>query len=155
MIRVLTFFLVFTLCPAGVAPAPAQDIRINPVPPHVKPRWAPVPGTPGVDYAPNLPTDLFRYRRKYYFFWSGYFYQGSKPGGPWKSMQQVPPVFYDIDPAYFKTVKQEGTAVPTGTGKGPKMLETPPPAEVTPGAPPETESAPAAPEKTGPPPKIM
>ena len=83
----------------------AQDIRINPVPPGVKPQWTRVPGTPQVSWAPNLPTDVFRYGGKYYFFWENYFYRGSAPEGPWKAVVKVPEVFYQVDPAYFKTVK--------------------------------------------------
>ncbi len=64
----------------------AQDIRINPVPPGVKPQWTRVPGTPQVSWAPNLPTDVFRYGGKYYFFWENYFYRGlplKDPGSRW------------------------------------------------------------------------
>jgi hypothetical protein len=92
------------------APAGAQDIRINPVPPGAKPKWTKVPGTPEVSWAPNLPTDVFRYRGKYYFFWENYFYQGRAPQGPWKVVGKVPEVFYDINPAYFKTAKKTGAA---------------------------------------------
>ena len=72
------------------APVAAQDIRINPVPPHVRPEWTPVPNAPGVYYAPNLPTDVFRHGGKYYFYWQGYLYRGSKPRGPWKSVTKMP-----------------------------------------------------------------
>ncbi len=61
------------------APVAAQDIRINPIPPHVQPQWTPVPNASGVYYAPNLPTDVFRHGSKYYFYWQGYLYRGSKP----------------------------------------------------------------------------
>jgi len=141
--------LLITLA-LGVAlagsPALAQDIRINPVPPHVKPQWTPVPGTPQVYYAPNLPTDLFRYRGKYYFFWAGYLYQGKKPSGPWKTVKEVPAFFHEIDAAYFKTVKKEGGA-PT------------PPATAAPASPEPTQEAPAppgaAPKAAPKPPKVM
>jgi hypothetical protein len=31
-----------------------------PLPPGITPEWAPIPGAPGVHYAPNANTDLFR-----------------------------------------------------------------------------------------------
>ena len=86
--------LVILVMVAAPQAAGAQDIRINPVPPGSKPQWTQVPGAPQVFWAPNLPTDVFRYRGKYYFFWANYFYQGSAPEGPWKSLVKVPEVFY-------------------------------------------------------------
>jgi hypothetical protein len=108
----------------------AQDIRINPVPPGVKPQWTRVPGAPQVFWAPNLPTDVFRYGGKYYFFWENYFYRGAAPEGPWKSVEKVPEVFYQVDPTYFKTVKKAGEA-PAATGEATpspkaKIIDIPP-----------------------------
>jgi hypothetical protein len=153
--------LLITLALAAAlagSPALAQDIRINPVPPHVKPQWTPVPGAPQVYYAPNLPTDLFRYRGKYYFFWAGYLYQGKKPGGPWKTVQAVPAFFHEIDAAYFKTVKQAGEApaAPEGATPSPKakIIDLPPTA--LPAPTPEAPAPPgAAPEAAPKPPKVM
>jgi hypothetical protein len=151
------------------APVAAQDIRINPVPPQVRPEWTPVPNAPGVYYAPNLPTDVFRHGGKYYFYWQGYLYRGSKPKGPWKSVTKVPAWFSEIDPSLFKTA---GTgpggspagppggiapaAIPPGLGapSGPAEGVSPAPPAPTP-APPEaaTPAAPVpAPEKPGEPP---
>jgi hypothetical protein len=61
--------LLLTLLALAAAPETfgAQDIHINPVPPGVKPQWTRVPGAPQVSWAPNLPTDVFRYGGKYYF----------------------------------------------------------------------------------------
>ncbi len=143
--------------------AGAQDIRINPVPPGVKPQWTQVPGASQVFWAPNLPTDVFRYRGTYYFFWDNFFYRGRAPQGPWKSVKKVPEVFYKVDPAYFKTAKQAGGAMgspttpgePVTTPKG-KIIEIPPdetpaqvPAEPQPAPPagPEPPGVPAAPPK--------
>ena len=114
----------------------AQDIRINPVPPGVKPQWTQVPGTPQVSWAPNLPTDVFRYRSKYYFFWQNYFYQGPAPEGPWKSVVKVPKVFHQVAPAYFKTVRPAAAApaAPAGSAPSPKAktIEVPPTAPRSP-----------------------
>jgi len=147
--------LLITLALAAAlagSPALAQDIRINPVPPHVKPQWTPVPGAPQVYYAPNLPTDLFRYRGKYYFFWAGYLYQGKKPSGPWKTVREVPAFFQEIDAAYFKTVKREGGAPPPET----PQVESAPPEPAPPAATQEAPAPPgAAPEAAPKPPKVM
>jgi hypothetical protein len=140
----------------------AQDIRIDPIPPGVKPHWTQVPGTPQVSWAPNLPTDVFRYRKHYYFFWEGYFYRGPTADGPWKAVKKVPQIFYNLDPAYFKTVKQaaETPAPPAGPGGQPplpkaKVIEIAPaePATPAPAAPEEPAPAPQGPE--APPPKVM
>ncbi len=136
--------------------AGAQDIRINPVPPNLKPQWTRVPGAPQVSWAPNLPTDVFRYRGKYYFFWENFFYQGPRPEGPWKLVGKVPGVFYQVDPAYFKTVKKAGEvpAPPGGSAPSPKakIIDLPPtaPPALAPG-----EPQPAPPAGPEPPPKVM
>jgi hypothetical protein len=135
----------------------AQDIRINPVPPGVKPQWTQVPGTPQVSWAPNLPTDVFRYRGKYYFFWENYFYRGSGPEGPWKAVVKVPEVFYQIDPGYFKTVKPAAEA-PAARESTPspkaKIIDIPPtappaqaPPELAPRGTPGPEGTPAKPPR--------
>ena len=152
--------LLLTLLSLAAAPEVfgAQDIRINPVPPGVKPQWTQVPGTPQVSWAPNLPTDVFRYGGGYYFFWNNYFYRGSAPEGPWKSLKKVPEVFYQVDPAYFKTVKKSGEspAAPGGATPSPKakIIDIPPtvppaqaPLELAPPTPPGPEETPAKPPK--------
>ena len=141
----LLFVLALALGVAlAISPARAQ-IRIEPIPPHVKPRWTPVPGVPQVYYAPNLPTDVFRYRGEYYFFWEDYLYKGNKPRGPWKLVQEVPAPFHDIDPAYFKTAKKaKPPAAPPETVAPPES--TTPPEAAAPAQPEPTPEAPASPE---------
>lgn len=153
----LLALVALTAAPEAFA---ASDININPVPPGVTPRWTKIPGTPQVSWAPNLPTDVFRYGGKYYFFWENYFYRGSAPEGPWKAVVKVPEVFYQVAPAYFKTVKpaEEAPAAPAKSPPTPKakMIEIPPadqPAETSPEVTPQT---PAGPEETPvKPPKAM
>ena len=118
----------------AAAPVAAQDIHIEPIPPQVKPQWTPVPNVPGAFYAPNIPTDVFRHGSKYYFYWQGYLYRGSKARGPWKSVKQPPDWFSAIDPALFKTVKQEGAptsfpppAPPAGPSEGIIPIPSAPP----------------------------
>jgi hypothetical protein len=148
----LTLLALAALVAAPQA-AGAQDIHINPVPPGVKAQWTPVPGVNQVAWAPNLPTDVFRYRGKYYFFWDNFFYQGPEPEGPWKRVGKVPEVFYSVDPAYFKTVKKTG-AVPVAPAVGGEGTPAPKAKiiEVAPQEPPQVPAAPASPEK---PPKVM
>jgi hypothetical protein len=135
--------------------AGAQDIRINPVPPGVKPQWTQVPGVSQVAWAPNLPTDVFRYRGKYYFFWENFFYQGPRPEGPWKRVGKVPGVFYNVDPAYFKTVKKAG-ATPAAPVAGAGEAEPSPKAKIIDIPPAEPRApAPAAPAGPEKPPKVM
>jgi hypothetical protein len=156
--RRLLLFLTLVALVAAPEAFGAQDIRINPVSPGLKPQWARVPGAPQVSWAPNLPTDVFRYRGKYYFFWENYFYQGSAPEGPWKAVVKVPKVFYQVDPVYFKTVKPAGEApaLPAGSGPPPKakIIDLPPtgppaqaPPELAPQTPPGPEETPAKPPK--------
>jgi hypothetical protein len=160
MRRVLKLWVILALA-AVPWTAGAQDIRINPVPPGLQPQWTKIPGVPQVSWAPNLPTDVFRYRGKYYFFWDNYFYRGPAPQGPWKLVGKVPEVFYDVDPAYFKTVKKAaGTpaAPPTPAEPAPpppkaKFIELPP---ASPAPPAPASPSPAGPGETpAPPAKVM
>ena len=140
------WLLLLTIVALVAAPEAfgASDININPVPPGVKPRWVKVPGAPQVSYAPNLPTDVFRFGGKYYFYWENYFYRGSAPEGPWEAVVKVPEVFHQVDPAYFKTVKRAGEepAAPAASAPTPKakIIEIPP---QEPPAPAPSEETPA------------
>jgi hypothetical protein len=154
--------LVIVALVAVPGAAGAQDIRINPVPPDLKPQWTQVPGAPQVSWAPNLPTDVFRYRGNYYFFWENYFYRGSAPEGPWKAVVKVPEVFYQVAPAYFKTVKQAGEApaAPGGSAPPPKakiidLPPTAPPAQPLPEPGPAPSGSPEPPGAPTAPPKVM
>ena len=145
--------------------AGAQDIRINPVPPGAKPHWTKVPGASQVFWAPNLPTDVFRYRGNFYFFWNDFFYRGRAPQGPWKSVHKVPQVFYKVAPTYFKTANKAGGAMGSPAIPGepvmppePNIMDIPP--EETPAQPPgePQPEPPAGPEPPGAsvaPPKVM
>ncbi len=150
----------------AAAPVAAQDIHIEPIPPRVKPQWTPVPNVPGAFYAPNIPTDVFRHGSKYYFYWQGYLYRGSKPQGPWKAIEQPPDWFSAIDPSLFKTAKQQeapapaAPATPSAPSAGstggimpiPSAPAAPEAAPPPPPPAPEKEGAPAAPGET---PKVM
>ncbi len=133
--------LAFALTGTALA---ASDIHINPMPPHLKPNWTEVPNAAGVFWAPNLPTDVFRHGTKYYFFWEGYLYQGSKPSGPWKSVTKVPAWFSTIDPSYFKTTKKEEPTPPPGAPGAPSApgVAAPTPGAAAPSAPPAEKPAP-------------
>jgi hypothetical protein len=128
----------------------------------VRPEWTPVPNAPGVYYAPNLPTDVFRRGGKYYFYWQGYLYRGSKARGPWKSVTKVPAWFSEIDPSLFKTAGTGPGGPPAGPAEGvspapPAPIPAPPEA-ATPAAPlpvPEKPGEPTAPSEPGEPRKVM
>lgn len=75
-------------------------------------QWNPIPGVPGVQYAPNHSTDLFRYGKDYYNYSQGNWYQGKSQQGSWKKIKNPPPIFQQIDPTYFKS--------PPGWSKGKK-----------------------------------
>ena len=127
--------------------AGAQQLRIIPVPPDVVPQWTPMPDLPQVYYAPNIPTDVFRHRGRYYFYWADAWYQGRKIRGPWMRVDPPPAIFNQINAAYFKTTPK-GAAQPPGA----PAPTQPPPGEglVTPEGTPAVPPAPAAPEPTAP-----
>jgi hypothetical protein len=149
----LKLLVILAMVAAPLA-AGAQDLRINPVPPGSKPRWSKVPGAPQVSWAPNLPTDVFRFRGKYYFFWENFFYQGPRPQGPWKAVTKVPEVFYQVGPGYFKTAKKPGRTPAAPAAPGESL--TPPKAriiDIPPAPAPQPEPVPpGSPEA---PPKVM
>jgi hypothetical protein len=164
MSRCLRFLVVLAMAAVPWV-AGAQDIRINPVPPGVSPQWAKIPGATQVFWAPNLPTDVFRYRGTYYFFWGDYFYRGRTPHGPWKLVKKVPQVFYGVDPAYFKTAKKTGAtpaapAAPEAPSPPPgksEIIEIPPatPRSAPPEPAPAPPGGPVSPEAPTPLPKVM
>jgi hypothetical protein len=78
----------------------------------VNPQWAPIPGAPGVQYAPNANADLFRYGQSYYYQHDGNWYQGRDMAGPWHRVQDVPQSFRRIEAPYFRQ--------PPGWAKGNK-----------------------------------
>jgi hypothetical protein len=137
------------------APVAAQDIRIEPIPPHVKPQWTPVPDVPGVFWAPNIPTDVFRHGTKYYFYWEEYLYQGNQPKGPWKSVTKAPDWLGTIAPKYFKTLDKKPGVPPEGLTAAPPA----PAPEAAPAPPttsnPEKKGAPTPPAGLPKPPKVM
>lgn len=88
--------------------AGSQAWALTPLPPTVPkgvtPQWTPVPGSPGVDSAPNLKIDLFRYRGLYYYWVAGGWRVGKTPTGPWQKVREVPPAIRNLDPALFKSI---------------------------------------------------
>ncbi len=124
----------------------ATDIRINPIPPQVQPQWTPVPNAPGVDWAPNIPTDVFRHGTSYYFYWDHFIFQGSSPSGPWKLVQELPSWFSKIDPSYYKTMNTWQPAGSAGPAPAPAP-GAPVPAPATPEALPPAAPLPPPPGK--------
>jgi hypothetical protein len=90
--------------------AGAQKIKVKPGAPM--PQWTRIPEVPGVEYAPNLAQDLFRYGGRFFNFQGGAWFRATAATGPWVPIQELPPVFYNIQAPYFK--------VPPGWAKGRK-----------------------------------
>lgn len=82
------------------------------LPPNQPPQWAPVPEVPGVQYAPNLGQDLFQYGNQFYYYSQGLWQIARSLAGPWQTIANPPPPFYNIGPTYFKS--------PPGWAKGKK-----------------------------------
>ena len=110
LLSILTV-LGLSIAMAG-SPALADGNAAVPVIPLGNPQWAPVPGVPGVHYAPNIQADMFRYQHSYYYQNGGRWYQGRTMGGPWALIQAPPRAFYHIEAPYFKK--------PPGWAKGKK-----------------------------------
>jgi len=81
---------------------PGWAVPVPPLPPDLTPQWTPIPGVPGVHYAPNANTDLFRYGQRYYYQHDGRWYQARNIAGPWQRIQDVPRSFRQIEAPYFK-----------------------------------------------------
>jgi len=165
---IIKLLLIFALLAALFAgnPAGAERLRIIPVPPHVTAQWIPMPEVPQVFFAPNLPTDVFRHRGRYYFYWEGVWYRSNKIKGPWSRLEPPPAILSQIPPSYFKTMPQAGAQPPAVAAPGQpaagEVLLTPdgkpavPPAAPTPPTPPSgayapPPPAPAAPQPVTPP----
>ena len=65
------FLVLTTLCAAGVLAARVPQPP-PPLPPGISPHWTTAPGNPRVAYAPNIPSDLFWYGNRYYYYYGGY-----------------------------------------------------------------------------------
>ena len=151
LIQLLAILAVLAAALTG-SPAGAERLRIIPVPPNVVAQWTPMPDLPQVSYAPNLPTDVFRHRGRYYFYWEGIWYQSKNIKGPWTRLQHPPAILSRIQTSYFKTLPRGG-AQPPGAGAPvappPEGLVTP---EGTPAVPPPQAPGPVAPVPLTPPP---
>jgi len=64
-----------------------------PFSPDLTPQWTPIPGAPGVHYAPNANTDLFRYGQRYYYQHDGKWYQATTSRVRGKGFRTSPGVF--------------------------------------------------------------
>jgi len=140
----------------AASPAAAERLRIIPVPPHVTAEWTPMPDVPQVFFAPNLPTDVFRHRGRYYFYWEGIWYRSNKIKGPWSRLEPPPAILSQIPPTYFKTMPKAGVQPPAAAAPGQlppgEVLLTPdgkpavpPPAAPAPPTPPAGAYAPPPP----------
>ena len=86
--------LVFLITGLACSAAWARDQQFSPpLPPDITPQWAPIPGAPGVQHAPNTNTDLFRYGERYYYQHDGKWYQGRSLSGSVAKGPERPPEF--------------------------------------------------------------
>ena len=115
--QVLTVVLVLLL--SGVPALRAQPRSLPPPPANLAPNWTPIPQVPGVDYAPNLNHDLFRYGNQFYYFNQGLWQIAQALTGPWQAVQSPPPVFYNIGPTYFRSPPGWAKGKKTGWGGAP------------------------------------
>jgi hypothetical protein len=115
--KVLLIVMLSLLIGAQAFAAPRQIAP--PVPPNLAPQWAPVPQVPGVEYAPNLAADLFRYAEQFFYYSQGLWQQGPTVNGPWATVRQLPPTFYNIQAPYFKTPPGWARGKKTGWGGAP------------------------------------
>lgn len=125
----------------------AQTVRLMPVPPHIKPRWTRVRGSPRVFHAPNVPADVFRGPGGYYLLLDKNWYRSRMLNGPWRVMHRVPPFLRLIRPGYFKNARLRSPRQPPvqATPKKPPAVQ-PPATAGTAGLPGTTPSAPATPQ---------
>ena len=89
----------------------AQKVKVPPGAP-APPQWQPIPQVPGIEYAPNIARDLFRFGGAFYNWQNGGWYRGRTYTGPWEPVPQPPQEFYNIQAPYFKA--------PPGWAKGKK-----------------------------------
>lgn len=115
--RVILLLTVFLLL--GGQALQAQPRPVPTLPPNLAPRWTPVPKVPGVDYAPNLGQDLFRYGNQFYFYNQGLWQIAQALTGPWQALAEPPRAFYNIGPTYFKSPPGWAKGKKTGWGGAP------------------------------------
>jgi hypothetical protein len=89
------------------------------LPSGLTPQWTPIPGAPGVHYAPNANTDLFRYGQSYYYQHEGKWYQTRNMAGPWQRVKDVPRSFRQIEAPYFKQPPGWAKGKKSGWGEAP------------------------------------
>ena len=86
------------------------------LPSGLTPQWTPIPGAPGVHYAPNANTDLFRYGQSYYYQHDGKWYQTRNMAGPWQGLRTSPRVFAGSRPLILSSL-QDGPREENGLGR--------------------------------------
>jgi hypothetical protein len=120
ILTVLTPLLIGVLFSAPLFGQIQVQVKVPmPVAPGVSPLWTPVPGAPGIQYAPNIASDLFRYGNGYYYKIQGAWYQGPSISGPWTPSPQIPLLFYHVQAPYFKSPPGWAKGKKTGWGGAP------------------------------------
>jgi len=109
--------LVVLITGMALSAAWAQQFS-PPLPPGITLQWTPIPGAPGIQYAPNANADVFRYGQRYYYQHEGNWYRGRDMTGPWQRVQDVPRSFRRIEAPYFKQPPGWAKGKKTGWGEG-------------------------------------
>jgi hypothetical protein len=128
-IRVL-LLAAASVIPLSITSATAQDVKINiglgapPIVLSAPPPLLVVPGSP-VYYAPDVPTNLFFYKGRYYTVANGAWSMAPAYHGPWVVIQigQVPSPVLSVPVEYYKIppgqLKKHGPPPWAGQGHGP------------------------------------
>ena len=101
--KMLTAIILIT---AFAAPAWAQvavPAMPPPMAPGVAPAWTAVPASPKVLYAPNVPGDMFRLHRQYYYYHHGHWYRSKHLTGPWHPVRKLPKAILRVNRSCFKS----------------------------------------------------
>jgi hypothetical protein len=109
MITLASLILIILLTGSFAWAEKITDLRLATTSP---PQWQVIPGVPGVEYAPHIGQDLFRYQGGFFNFQGGAWFRAGVATGPWVQIPEPPQVFYNIQAPYFK--------VPPGWAKGKK-----------------------------------
>jgi hypothetical protein len=89
--------------PPVVNAPPMGPVMVPPPVVSAPPRWQHVPSVNGMEYAPGIHQDLFRYGGNYYQFHNGRWYQGRNYNGPWGMIHRPPQAFHQVNHHYWKT----------------------------------------------------
>jgi hypothetical protein len=106
-ITLLKAMLVLLLLTSWVTPAWTKPPVVQ-LPPPVAvggpaPAWTVVPSSPKVLYAPNTAGDVFRFKKKVYYYQGGVWYRSKHLKGPWHPVRKLPKAITLVNGSFFKS----------------------------------------------------